>query len=241
MKRSLIVTASLATLVCSSSLSHGAALALTEGPGGDGYGTDVYVNFPAVYTTGQYTLSWYQNVESTVDTIHPSYVRHGLMPADFRQGAFPTTNGITGLVGSVPIARGVWQQHIFVIDLDADTYSHSFNGSTVTAPGAAWDTEPSPADALPPSLASMNVWMGGFGAGANADGIAGSVFLDDFVLSDGSGTVLWSEDFEGGLGTFVDFGGAVTPVVDPTMQVPEPSAAILGLLGLLGLIRRRHR
>jgi len=241
MKKIIPIGASLTTLLCSAGISHGAALALTEGPSGvnDAYGTDVYVNFPAVYTSGQYTLSWYQNVESTVDTIQPSYVSQGAMPATFLTGTFPTTNGITSQVGSVPFARNIWQQHVINIDLDANTYSHDFNGGSVTAPGTVWDGQA--ADGLPPALASMNIWMGNFGAGANLDGIDGSVFVDDFVLADGGGAVLWSEDFESGLGSFIDFGGAVTPVVDATMQVPEPSAAALGFLGFLCLIGRRNR
>jgi hypothetical protein len=240
-KKILPIGASLSTFFCTVGLSQGAALALTEGPSGvaDGYGTDVYVNFPQTYTTGQYTLSWFQNVESTVDTIQSSYVSQGLMPSDFRTGTFPTTNGITGQVGSVPFARDVWQQHVISIDLDANTYSHVFNGGSVTDPGTTWDGQPD--DANPPTLASLNIWIGNAGAGANLDGVDGSVFVDNFLLEDGNGTVLWSEDFESGLGSFIDFGGNVTPVVDGSMQVPEPSAAALGFLGFFCLIGRRNR
>lgn len=240
-KQLIPIGASLGTLLCTAGLSHGAALALTEGPSGvaNAYGTDVYVNFPTAYTSGQYTLSWFQNVESTVDTIQPSYVSQGVMPSDFRTGTFPTTDGITGQVGSVPFARDVWQQHVISIDLDTDSYSHVFNGGIVAAPGSTWDDQPG--DANPPTLASLNIWMGNSGAGANLDGVDGSVFVDNFVLEDGAGNVLWSEDFESGLGSFIDFGGNVTPVVDGSMQVPEPSATALGLLGFFCLIGRRNR
>lgn len=239
--RHFSLVTSLAALVCSSGVTHGAALALTEGPAGtqDAYGTDVYVNFPSLYTSGQFTLSWYQNVQATVDTIQSNYVSQGLMPSDFRTGAFPTTNGITGQVGSVSITRNVWQQHVFNIDLDTDTFSHFFNGLEVTPAGTAWDGQPG--DANGPSLGSMNLWIGFAGAGANADGINGSVFIDDLMLTDGGGAVLFSEDFESGLGSFVDFGGNVTPVIDQSMQVPEPSVSLLGFLGAFALMGRRNR
>lgn len=241
MKKYIPIGASFSTLLCSVSISHGAALALTEGPSAtaDAYGTDVYINFPQVYTSGQYTLSWFQNVESSVDTIQSNYVSQGEMPTDFRTGAFQGTNGITSQVGSVPFARNVWQQHVMNIDIDGNTYSYDFNGSSVTAPGTVWDGQAG--DGNPPALASMNIWMGNRGAGANLDGVNGSVFVDDFVLADGDGNVLWSEDFESGLGSFVDFGGNVTPTVDGSMQVPEPSAVTLGFLGFFCLIGCRNR
>lgn len=242
MNRFVSLATPLAALLLSNSLSHGAALALTEGPAAsqDAYGTDVYVNFPDVYTSGQFTLSWFQNVQPTVDTIHSIYVSQGTMPGDFRTGTFPTTNGITGTVnpGPVPFSRDTWQQHVISIDLDTNSYSHLFNGGVVAPAGTTWDDQ---ADATDPSLASMNLWIGFAGGPANADGIDGSVFLDDFLLLDSGGNELWSEDFEGGLGTFTDFGGAVAPVIDPSMQVPEPSTAVLGLLGLLCLTGRRKR
>jgi len=236
MKRFNLLGASLTTLICTGGLSHGAFLALTEGPSAvnNGYGTDVWANFPQSYTSGQYTLSWSQNVQSSVDTIQRSYISMGPMPTDFRTGSDENTDGITGLIGAVTFERNVWQEHVLSIDLDANTYSHDFNGMNVTAAGTAWDDNGG--DAFPPALEGMNFWMGNSGAGANLDGVDGSVFVDNFLLTDGSGAVLWSEDFENGLGTFNDFGGAIAPQV-----VPEPSTAIFGLFGCLGLIGRRNR
>lgn len=236
MKLTKILNGSFAALFCSSGLAHGAFLAITEGPSNanNAYGTDVWANFPNAYTSGQYTLSWFQNVQPTVDTIQRSYISMGPMPTDFRTGSDENTDGITGLIGGVSFDRNVWQQHVLSIDLDANTYSHEFNGLVVSAAGTVWDDNAG--DAFPPALEGMNFWMGNSGAGANLDGVDGSVFLDDFLLTDGGGTELWSEDFENGLGSFNDFGGAIVPQV-----VPEPSTAILGLLGLLGFVGRRSR
>lgn len=185
-----------------------------------GYGSDVYKNFlPAgTISTGQYTFSYWQYIEPTVDSIAFMYISSGRMPTvfgtglDLRSNSANTGNAagssmlVVQDIGGVPtlvaapaaIVTGRWAQHSMSIDLSANTYSYSYDGTTMVAAGQ-WDT--TPGDGV--TLGGFDFWM----QLGNANGINNFVYYDDFLLT----------------------------------QVPAPSSMALVLLSGTMLSRRRRR
>jgi hypothetical protein len=240
----------------------GNSLALQEGPSDvdRAYGSDVEVDFPSVYTSGQYTLSWYQNVDPSVDTIHQVVISQGPIStamstglnavsapdwhADGNQSGMPSYVAMQWNLNApgppfvVPgsttaeLEFGVWAQHVVAIDLDADTFSYDIDGRNLVPAGTRWDNP----NSAGPALAGIATWTGlaGPDVDANENGIDGYVQLDDFLLTDGSGNVVWSEDFENGFGSFHDLPGAVPAVICNGLCVPEPPTIILGDVNLDG-------
>jgi hypothetical protein len=200
------------------------SMQLSEGTGtlggtSTGYGSDIYKNFAnaGVLTTGTYNLSYWQFVETGVDSVAFMYISTGRMPTTFQTGLDlrADTWGGSGVgVGMLVVqdvggqatlvappqnlVLGRWVEHSMTVNLNANTYSYSYDGITVV-PNGQWDT--TPGDGV--SLGGLNFWM----QLGNANAQNQSVYYDDFALT----------------------------------LVPEPASAITGLLACLGLAAFRRR
>lgn len=199
------------------------SLKLIEGPSsGNGYGSDVFVNFPTLLTSGQYQFRFWQFVETGFDSTSDLFITEGLLPGAFDTGLDIATDGgnifgggqaiipwqYTTTAAFIPptttlaaIQFGQWAEHVVNINLDADTFSYTYNGATVVA-NAPWNIT-----AAAPALAGMNIWVGNE-VGSNADNVVQAIYYDDFSLT----------------------------------AVPEPSAGLLVAIGCAAVgMRRRKR
>ncbi len=191
----------------------------TLGGTSTGYGSDVYKNFAPAGTlnTGTYEFSYWQFIESDVDSVAFMYISSGRMPTTFQTGldlradTFGGSGVGTGMlvvqdVAGVPtlvaapaaLALGSWAQHLMTINLNANTYSYSYNGTSLV-PSAQWDR--TPGDGV--TLGGIDFWM----QLGNANAVNKSVYYDDFSFR----------------------------------AVPEPASAVMALLGCLGLAAFRRR
>jgi hypothetical protein len=182
----------LLTTVSSTQAHTGAnSMRLEEGPPGGampGYGSDVYRNFGPQITSGIINYRYWQFVEAGVDTIAFQYHSTGVMPTTFAtgleiRGAADGTTGVapgstlmaiqgTTIVGTAPQVFGAWAEHNMTINLDANTFTYSYNGMPLVTNGT-WDA------AAPPEFGGINYWMQ-FG---NANAVNNFVYYDDFTLT----------------------------------------------------------
>ena len=172
-------------------LSEGTALISVDDQEG-GYGSDVFSNLgmAAPVTSGRHELSYWQFIESSVDSVAFSFLSSGILPATFETGAevlmatydafgsgpsvllFQDFNNVITLVAPpAPIVTGRWVEHKYSINLDTNSFDFSYDGNNI-ASGLQWDT--SPANGV--SIGGINLWMQ-FG---NANGINNFVYYDDF-------------------------------------------------------------
>ncbi len=165
------------------------SMRLQEGTGGanQGYGSDIFRNFGGLITSGTVTFSYRQFVEPTVDTIAFNYISTGAMPTTFATGldirtVADGTGALAGgttvlavqgamIVGSAPQVFGAWAAHNLVVNLNANTFSYSYNGSPVAA--GVWDAT------APVSFGGINFWM----QFNNPNNLQDFVYYDDFSLS----------------------------------------------------------
>jgi hypothetical protein len=172
------------------------SMRLEEGPPGGampGYGSDVYRNFGPLITTGTINLSFAQFVDTGVDTVGNLFISTGAMPTTFQGGLWiltasgpggtpaPGTNliltrGATDAPLAPPVAQvfGAWANHSLTVNLDANTFDYSYNGSPVVT-GGIWDTVPG--DGV--SFGGINFWMQ-FG---NANAVNNFMYFDNFNLT----------------------------------------------------------
>ena len=200
------------------------SMRLSEGTGTiggttTGYGSDIYKNFAnaGVLTTGTYNFSYWQFIETGVDSVAFMYISTGALPTTFQTGLDlrADTWGGSGVGVGMLVAQdiagtptliappqtlviGRWVEHSMTIDLAANTYSYSYDGVNVV-PSSQWDT--TPGDGI--SLGGLNFWM----QLGNANNQNQFVYYDDFSMT----------------------------------LVPEPTSAIMGLLTCLGLAAFRRR
>lgn len=189
-----------------------------------GYGSDVYHQFlPAgTYnstTHSSVTFSYWQYIESAVDSVVFNYISTGRMPTTFQTGLdlrgdpinqFTFGNSMlvvqdiagqpTLVAAPIPLVTGRWVEHRAAINLTANTYNYFYDGvQRVT--NMQWDT--TPGDGV--SLGSIDFWQ----QLGNSNGVNNFVYYDDFS------TV--------------------------AVAIPEPASAALGLLGAGLLAARRRR
>jgi len=169
-------------------------------PVSPGYGSDIFRNFlPAGTTTsGKYVFSYWQFVETGVDTMAFNFHSTGFINAvtgagfqtglDLRTasdpaGALQGGNGILAvqqvgtsniIFGSATQIFGAWAQHNLFIDLDNNTYNYTYNGSPVVT-GLQWDRDTS--DGV--SLGGFDFWM----QFNNTNNTTNFVYYDDFSLT----------------------------------------------------------
>lgn len=205
-------------LSISTAQAHSGTRSLRLGESTGNYGSDVYLNFQNAPINGKIVnLSYWQFIESSVDTIGFMYISTGAMPSafqtglDLRAGATSAGNvfganmltvqdisATPTLMASRPNITGRWVEYNLTIDLVANKFDMLYDGASVLT-GAQWDT--TPGDGV--TLGGIDFWM----QLGNANGINNSVYYDDFRL----------------------------------VEVPEPSALVLAPIGLLLLKFRRRR
>jgi hypothetical protein len=196
------------------------SMRLLEGAGGanNGYGSDVFKNFfpggPA--TTGAYNLTYWQFMETGMDTVSFMYLTTGSLPTTFATGldlradphggsgvgagmlVVQDTPNPTLQVPAISLVTGRWVEHSIDIDLGANTYTYRYDGVARVTNGT-WDTTPGNGVAL----GGLNFWV----QVGNANGTTQAVYFDDFSLT----------------------------------AIPSPaSAALLVIPGVLGARRRRR-
>lgn len=190
----------------------------TLGGTSTGYGSDVFKNFaPAgVINAGMWNFSYWQFMESSVDSVAFMYISSGRLPATFQSGLDlrgdainQFANGTSLLIvqdiagqptlvaPAVPLVTGRWVEHSMAINLGTNMVNYSYDGLSRYV--GTWDT--TPGDGV--TLGGLNFWM----QLGNANGVNAAVYYDDFSLS----------------------------------VVPEPVAGIFALVGcaLLSLVRRK--
>lgn len=169
------------------------SMRLEEGPNPpDGYGSDVYRNFGPLITSGIVNFSFAQFVETGVDTAGNLFVSTQAMPTTFQPGVWImtasgpggtpaagtnviVTRGATDApLGTVPQVFGAWANHSLTVNLDANTFDYTYNGSPVVT-GGVWDTVTT--DGV--SFGGMNFWMQ-FG---NLNGVNNFMYFDNFSLT----------------------------------------------------------
>jgi hypothetical protein len=195
------------------------SMRLSEGTAsGNGYGSDVYLNFQATPISGSLlNLSYWQFIESSVDSIGFMYISTGDMPntfqtgLDLRAGATTAGNvfgpnmlvvqdigGAATLMAYRPTITGRWVEYNMTINLVANQFDMKYDGATIVS-GAQWDT--TPGDGV--TLGGIDFWM----QLGNANAVNNFVYYDDFSL----------------------------------VAVPEPSVLALGGFGLAALMAFARR
>ncbi len=213
--------------VVSSTQAHSGTKSIrqSEGASGanNGYGSDLFRNFlPAgVTTTGKFRFTYWQFVETGLDTVAFNYHSTGhidISGTGFQTGLDLRTNsnaggaagpgnnilavqqvGVSNLIfGSTAQIYGSWVEHLLDIDLDNNIYGYKYNGLAVVA-GQPWDRDLT--DGV--SLGGFNFWV----QVGNANNLTNFVYYDDFSLT----------------------------------AVPEPSSMLLAPLGFAAWKLRRRK
>lgn len=177
------------------------ALRLDEGQADilDGYGSDASINLPEVYTSGNYTLTFASFASAALDTYHSVAISQTTYPITnlWPTGIFietdaqgflgdPSTYALQALDADFAptvvksadrLVAGRWVENVVNIDLDNNLWDWTLDGASVVS-----STQWSEGDGAA-TLGSLDLYVGLAFAGANENGITGSVYYDDFVLT----------------------------------------------------------
>lgn len=90
----------------------------------------------------------------------------------------------TGATSTNPLIRlNQWMDHEINVDLDNNTFEWIYGDQTMVTYGTReWDSNPT--DSIGPALSSVFLIADASNSDANADGITGSTYYDDFVLTE---------------------------------------------------------
>lgn len=167
-----------------------------------GYGSDASINLPQTYTSGSYTLTFSLFIESDMDTYHVTTISEETIPISKiwprglylehdTQGEYaviPATYAFQSATGDdepTPLGSGSsvlydeWVESRIDINLDTNSWQWTHAGTVVVPFGSSdWNQDGSGA-----ALGNIGLYVGYSYPGANANGVAGSVYYDDFVLT----------------------------------------------------------
>ena len=160
----------------------------------DGYGSDVYHDLPMVHSTGTWDLSYWVFVPSdfngaSIFHLSEATVESAILSGDdldfgiqlvvdgsdtFNE-VLVSQDGETGV--GVPLIRNQWVEVAASINLDANTVTATYNGSSLFS--GTWD--PNPVDGSDvPTIGGFNMWVQGVTLAG--DGASGSIYFDDISL-----------------------------------------------------------